>query len=186
MKEWTKEDRTEAFHEFLRGVMTRERREAMAEMLDRMGFFAAPASTRYHGSFAGGLFDHSLDVGKNLVFLTDRLDLRWQKPRSPFLVGLMHDLCKCDQYGQNPDGSWFMRKNITLSGHGDKSVILAQRVMEAAGLALTEEEILCIRWHMGGYDDAKQWPYVGTAIERYSTVLFTHTADMMASRVHNI
>lgn len=31
-------------------------------ILDDMGFFDAPASTKYHGNYAGGLFDHSLAV----------------------------------------------------------------------------------------------------------------------------
>ena len=31
------------------------------ESLDDLGFFTAPASTKYHGAFEGGLFDHSLE-----------------------------------------------------------------------------------------------------------------------------
>ena len=30
------------------------------DTLDYLGFFDAPASTKYHGAFEGGLFDHSL------------------------------------------------------------------------------------------------------------------------------
>ena len=63
-------------------------------------------------------------------------------------------------------------------GHGDKSVIIAQHL-----LPLTEEEVLCIRWHMGAYDDQKVWDNLGAAIEKYPNVLFTHTADMIASKV---
>ena len=51
---------------------------------------------------------------------------------------------------------------------------------------LTEEEMLCIRWHMGAYDESKNWNILGNAIEKYPNVLYTHTADMIASRVNGI
>ena len=38
---------------------------ATVEVLDYLtinGFFTAPASTKYHGNYEGGLFDHSLSV----------------------------------------------------------------------------------------------------------------------------
>ena len=54
-------------------------------------------------------------------------------------------------------------------------------------LRLTDEEIACIRWHMGAYErDTKMWEYYGRAIEKYPNVLFTHTADMIASKIIGI
>ena len=44
-------------------------------------------------------------------------------------------------------------------------------------------EMLCIRWHMGFADDKENWNCYGAAIEKYQNVLWTHTADMVASRV---
>ena len=53
-------------------------------------------------------------------------------------------------------------------------------------LSLTEEEeeMLCIRFHMGAYitDD---WDSFDRAIRKYQSVLFTHTADMYASKVQD-
>lgn len=154
-----------------------------AEELDELGFFTAPASTKYHGNYEGGLFDHSLEVATVLVELTKKLGLNWDRPESPYIVGMFHDLCKCDnyvwdietdQYKYNPD--------IIIPGHGDKSIIILQQY-----IALTDEEIACIRWHMGAYEtDTKMWNYYGRAIELYPNVLFTHTADMCASRIIGI
>ena len=45
------------------------------------------------------------------------------------------------------------------------------------------EELSCIRWHMGAFDDKENWNYYGAAIENYPNVLFTHTADMIAARI---
>jgi len=48
--------------------------------------------------------------------------------------------------------------------------------------SLTEEEILCIRYHMGAYN-CDDWEGYDKAIRKYPNVLFTHTADMYASKV---
>lgn len=177
----SKNDRIKAFSEIMSGGFQPVHCEHLAHLLDDMGFFDAPASTKYHGVFSGGLYEHSENVTLNLLNLTEKLGLEWGKPRSPYLIGMLHDLCKCDLYLKQPDGSFLYRENRPLTGHGDKSVILAQQIAD-----LTEEEVLCIRWHMGAYDDAKNWSAIGVAIERYPNVLYTHTADMIASRIHGI
>ena len=74
--------------------------EVKKDLLDK-GFFTAPASTKYHGNYEGGLFDHSYMVAHYLKKLTEECRLDWQNPRSPLLVGMFHDLCKMDNY-QHP------------------------------------------------------------------------------------
>ena len=150
------------------------------ETLVKLGFFTAPASTKYHGAYEGGLFDHSFATAKALVELTEKLGLSWQTVNSARIVGMYHDLCKCDNYDRDPETNMFRyNPNIIIPGHGDKSIIIAQKYIE-----LTDEEIACIRWHMGAYEtNTKLWNYYGKAIEKYPNVLFTHTADMIASRI---
>ena len=46
--------------------------ENQIRKLEDIGFFDAPASTIYHGAYAGGLFDHSYLVGKELQNMTER------------------------------------------------------------------------------------------------------------------
>lgn len=150
------------------------------EALDALGFFTAPASTKYHGAYEGGLFDHSLQVAKELVNLTEKLGLKWEDPKSPIVVGLFHDLCKCDNYIYDIETNGYKyNPDIIIPGHGEKSVILLQKYID-----LTDEEIACIRWHMGAYEkDPKMWEYFGRAVETYPNVLYTHTADMIASKI---
>lgn len=150
------------------------------EELDELGFFTAPASTKFHGAYEGGLFDHSLEVAKQLVNLTDKLGLKWQHRNSPFVVGMFHDLCKCDSYVWDIEREQYVfNPDIIIPGHGEKSVMLTQKLM-----LLSDEEIACIRWHMGAYEtDTKMWKYYGQAIEKYPNVLYTHTADMIASKI---
>lgn len=150
--------------------------------LESLGFFTAPASIKYHGAYEGGLFDHSLETAKALVELTEKLGLKWERPSSPYIVGMYHDLCKCDNYVQDESGKWIYNPNILIPGHGDKSVIMLSQY-----ISLTDEEIACIRWHMGAYEtDTKMWDYYGRAIEKYPNVLYTHTADMIASKIRGV
>ena len=148
--------------------------------LRKLGFFDAPASTKYHGAYNGGLFDHSFQVAKTLESLTHRLDLKWSRPESPYIVGMYHDLCKTDNYILDIEtNKYAYNPDIIIPGHGEKSVILAQKYIK-----LTDEEIACIRWHMEAYEtDTKLWNYYVKAIEKYPNVLFTHTADMMSSKI---
>lgn len=151
--------------------------------LDFLGFFEAPASTKYHGAYYGGLFDHSLEVTKALVELTDKLGLKWTRPESPYIVGMFHDICKCDLYCYDVETSGYTyNPHLIINGHGEKSVIMLQKMM-----MLTDEEIACIRWHMGAYEkDPKMWEYYGNAIAMYPNVLYTHTADMIASKIKGV
>lgn len=151
--------------------------------LEEIGFFTAPASTKYHGAYLGGLFDHSYQVAVELQKLTDKLGLTWERPESPFIVGMYHDLCKCDLYKFDiKTGKYIISDEIIDPDHGSKSIIVAQKYIK-----LTDEEIACIRWHMGAYEtDPKMWNYYGRAIEKYPNVLYTHTADMIASKIVGI
>lgn len=170
-------DRTRLFLELMGEALPAGECMDLQKQLASMGFFYAPASTKYHGNYEGGLFDHSFHVTKCLLSLTKRLELRWERKQSPYLVGMLHDLCKCDQYIRNNKGGYDYQTTL-LPGHGEKSVILAQRL-----LTLTEEEIYCIRFHMGAYEDKSVWDNYGAAISNYPNVLYTHTADMIASKI---
>lgn len=183
MNDLTKTERMGMFKDFMGKYLDSDILTPLLDDLNLIGFFTAPASTKYHGNYEGGLFDHSYEVAKSLVELTEKLDLKWGMERSPYVVGMFHDLCKCDQYKRNFDGTWGYNSNLTLTGHGDKSVIVAQHIFN---YHLTEEEILCIRWHMGAYDDKSVWNNLGAAIEMYPNVLWTHTADMIATRIKRV
>ena len=147
--------------------------------LVEIGFFEAPASTKYHGNYPGGLFDHSLMVAEELVRITNKLGIEWKRKRSPFIVGMYHDLCKCDSYEKNDDG-YVYSNHDSFPGHGAKSVMVLSTIHQ-----LTEEEVYCIRYHMGAYEK-EEWNYYDRAIRKYPNVLWTHTADMSASKIHNV
>jgi 23S rRNA maturation-related 3'-5' exoribonuclease YhaM len=155
--------------------------QEFADYLLKNGFYCAPASTKFHGNYAGGLFDHSFAVMNFLVELSAKNGLKWQRAESPFIVGMFHDLCKIDSYVPVMDGdeTGFMHNlNTFLKGHGDKSIILLSQ-----HITLTEEEVMCIRYHMGAFVEKDEWRDYTNAVHKYPNVLWTHHADMIASHV---
>lgn len=175
----------------------------MVDWLMSNRFFTAPASTKFHGNYKGGLLEHSASVMKFLVRLTEDNHLSWKDPRSPYIVGMFHDLCKIDQYIplyemvedltptplNDPQPMTFVKtlvgykynENTSLKGHGDKSVMLLSQFY-----TLTEEEIMCIRYHMGAFTDKEEWRDYTRAVNAYPNVLWTHHADMLASHVAGV
>lgn len=164
-------------------------KEDFLKWLAENGFFTAPASTKYHGTYEGGLFDHSFMVMNLLVELSAANGLKWKRPASPFLVGMFHDLCKIDQYRIDNSTPYTVGEptryeynpNTMYKGHGDKSIILLSQFT-----TLTDEETACIRYHMGAFTEKEEWRDYTRAVHAFPNVLWTHQADMLASHVVGI
>lgn len=196
------EERIKDFNELWRDFVPEEsdhlviKNSKLMDYLINDGFFTAPASTKYHGAYPGGLYDHCRCVFDRLNNLTHDNDLLWERDESPFIVGFFHDLCKVDQYKINEDIEQLRKEypeyakdiklgyeyntNTLLKGHGSKSVMILSQFIN-----LTEEEMLCIRYHMGPYEK-EEWAEYDMAIKKYQNVLWTHHADMLASKVDGI
>ena len=150
--------------------------------INALGYFDAPASTKYHLAYEGGLYEHSRNVADALMKFTTDNGLCWQRSQSPYIVGFFHDLCKADQYKFNKDlNCWEYNGKTLYKGHGDKSLMLLSSI-----LTLTDEEALCIRWHMGAFDEKENWNLYSNAIHKYPNVLWTHQADMYATHVMEV
>lgn len=160
--------------------------------LEENGYFTAPASHKFHGAYEGGLYDHSFTVAEILIDISKRNGLVWQNERSPAVIGLFHDICKVDIYKHKQQtfrtdegdfpmdiiDQWEYRNDTLLKGHGDKSVMILASLIQ-----LTEEEVMCIRYHMGAFTDKEEWNYYTRAVRKYPNVLWTHHADMAAAHI---
>lgn len=153
--------------------------DLLSQILDDTDFYYSPASTKYHGAYVGGLFDHSMNVACVLKHLTSiGVCSKWELQRSPGIVGLLHDFTKIGKYNREEDGTFkYNTKALSYGGHGSDSLIKILQV-----LALTPEEAMCIRYHMGAYEK-EGWDDFDQAIRAYPNALWTHTADMYASKV---
>ena len=179
----------------------REGMENVIERLEEQGFFKAPASTKFHLNYEGGLLEHSMnvcDMALELreVMIRKKEGLRDLLPKeSVIIAALFHDVCKADIYKpavkrqKNERGVWcdvpgydVDYSNFPL-GHGEKSVIwLLQN-----GLKLTADEIMAIRWHMTPWDLPFQSPEMkgnlNAARERCPLLAIIQAADGLASNI---
>ena len=157
--------------------------------LEFWGYFRAPASKGHHLAVPGGLVQHSINVTTRLVALTKALRLKWPRPESPYLVGMLHDVVKVRTYrvddtiarteGEPPKYKYVPS---VYGGHGAASVMMITSELQKS---LYPEEALAIRWHMGAFglagDELKEYD---AALDAFPDLLIaTHTADMLASRV---
>ena len=170
--------RSELLDEFLRD----KELQSVKDWIMRTNFLNAPASTKYHGAYAGGLFDHSIKVAATLVELSEKNNLKWLKDRSPILIGIAHDFCKYDCYLWDEETQMFVyNPELKDDRHGDKSVEILRLLVPD----LTEEEILCIRYHMGFTLPREDWDGYRESIRKYPNVLWTHQADMISAFIYN-
>ena len=63
----------------------------LLDWLEKEGYYEAPASMKHRNTYAGSLFDHSLQVTYDLIQLTEKLDLKWEREESPAVVGMLQD-----------------------------------------------------------------------------------------------
>lgn len=190
----------ERFENMLRETGRRGVEEVLAG-LSELGFYDAPASTRFHGSERGGLLRHSLNVyDEAMLIRAEQIKLcPWCEKRLPessiAIAALLHDVCKAEVYKETeknrkgPDGRWerYMGYVADYSafplGHGEKSVIRLLRW----GLELTDDEIIAMRWHMSGFDLAFQSPEArnnyGVATEVCPLLAVLKAADGLASHI---
>ena len=80
----------------------REGMENVVSNLERLRFFTAPASTKFHLSIPGGLMLHSWNVCNTALMLRDQMvlmkpELQEKLPvESVIIASLLHDVCKSD------------------------------------------------------------------------------------------
>ena len=61
----------------------------LLDWLEEVGYYTAPASMKHHASYEGSLFDHSLQVTHELIMLTDKLGLKWQRKESRLHISII-------------------------------------------------------------------------------------------------
>ena len=183
----------EQFLDIYKKNITRDGADKLLDFLEnKSDFFTAPASTRFHGAYEGGLLRHSLNVYECLVqyLARERVKDTYKlnvSDETAAIVALLHDVCKVNFYTvsyrnskNEQTGKWekvpYYSINDTLPyGHGEKSVYMVSGFMR-----LTREEAMAIRWHMGfsGIEDKNT---IGRALEKYPLAFALSIADMEAS-----
>lgn len=172
------------------------KREGSDKLLDylinKSDFFTAPASTRFHGAYDGGLAQHSLNVYNCFKAYLERDRVRElynlnASDETIAVCALLHDICKVNVYTRGTrnvkneeTGQWekvptFFFDDGLPYGHGEKSVYMITGFMR-----LTREEAFAIRYHMGfsGEENANN---VGKVFGMFPLAFALSTADMEAT-----
>lgn len=203
----------QAFISIARENISRPGIDRLLAYLDSTDFFTAPCSTKFHLNVKGGLCEHSLNVYKALLDLYSAYLIKDNAlPDSAFvlaydevlpktnnvddhsiietltIISLFHDLCKANYYKQEMKSvkvgnSWtqqpvYVTDDQLPLGHGEKSVILLEKFID-----LSAEEMLAIRWHMAGFDNAVkggEWS-LSTAMQKTKLVAALQLADQIAT-----
>lgn len=182
----------ERFQELYRTHIKREGADKLYDFLMSSSDFAtAPASTRFHGAYEGGLLEHSLNVYDCLVDYLDRARVKdtygmAYSQETIAIAALLHDVCKTGCYKKgtrnvkDSNGVWQTVPTYEFDdklpyGHGEKSVYIVSGYMK-----LTREEAFAIRYHMGfsSTDDARN---VSAAFEMFPLAFALSVADSEAT-----
>lgn len=179
--------------------------ERLINKLCSSDFFTAPASTKYHCNYAGGLCEHSLNVYQNLlkiVRLKNTLDECCYDSDTLKIVALLHDISKMNTYEKTSknekvyceDGDkydalgnfkwettlgWKTKENKFVYGsHEETSEFIIRQF-----IPLTIDESVAVLHHMGslGWDSAQD--NIALVYGQYSLSLMLHMADMMSTYV---
>lgn len=173
-------------------ITDREGKDELRDWLlsDECDFFTAPASTKYHGNYEGGLCEHSLDVYDMAVMLENtfaenirkqylvlnRPYHREQFMESLTIAALFHDLCKVNFYTTKTRGrSSFLavEEQLPYGGHGSKSVYILSKYLKD----IRDEEAIAINCHMGFSRSDDNSVSIGEAFHYSPLAWIIHTAD---------
>ena len=185
-------DNKARFIEIFKTKITREGSDKLLQFLlsPHSDFFTAPASSRFHSSYEGGLLDHSLNVYDCLMayMSSDKAkDLGFEySEESIAIVALLHDLCKVNVYKKgfrnvkDEKGVWqrvdtYEYDDQLPYGHGEKSVYMISPYM-----MLKREEAFAIRYHMG-YSSTEDQRNISAAFEMFPLAFALSVADSEAT-----
>ena len=168
-------------------------RDGIENLIDylenKSAFFTAPAASKFHNNFEGGLCEHSLNVYRNFKGLIEMKNVDLDE-KSIIITSLLHDLCKCNYYikeerNRKVDGVWETYLQWTTNKspaiplpHASRSIRLIRSYIP---LKFIEE--LIIFYHMGpfGGEDYEYKNMLQLANERYPATLLFYLADTMSS-----
>lgn len=175
----------------------------LLDKLENSDFYFAPASTKYHNAYKGGLCEHCLNVFNNLKALVKfkNLDSQYSE-ESLIIVALLHDFSKMNIYEEVFKNKKFYHPNGKKEDEGGKydwQAIAAFQTKDAENcflygnheytsdfmircfIPLSCEESVAITHHMGGkgFDSAQD--NITAIYNRYPLASLLHIADMLST-----
>lgn len=174
--------------------------------LEGSDFFYAPASTKYHNSYEGGLCDHSLNVYYNLKSLVRNKHLEDRISEDSIIIcGLLHDISKMNlyeksiknekvysEYGTKHDNmgnfDWVAKETYKIKDVHDRFLYgnheETSEYMVRTYIPLKLEESIAILNHHGSTSyDCVPIESIAPKFEKYPLAALLHVADMISTYV---
>lgn len=180
--------------------------ELLVKQLQESDFFEAPASTRFHAAYPGGLCDHSLNVFFNLKRMVENKGLTETYDETTLIiVALLHDFSKMNFYEPSAQNKKVYSETGTKKdelGNFDWVSIRGYKVRESSNrfifashgqtaeymvrrfIPLTCEESVAIINHMGGFDsNTSVGDNLTDIYNRYPLAALLHAADFISTYI---
>lgn len=199
------EENKKTFIELVKSIQRPGHIDKLLEKLESSDFYIAPASSKYHAAYKGGLVDHSLNVYYNLCSLIKNKHIEDYDEDAIKIVALFHDISKMNYYepyymnkkvykdnGTKSDNlgrfEWesveaYKTKDaedrFILGNHAENSAYMISKYLN-----LHAEEYSAILNHMGSCDNHMFYgDNYATAFGRYKLAALLHVADMISTFV---
>lgn len=191
------EENYNTFIKFLTDNVKRDGLDKLIKYLNNSDIKTAPASTKYHNAFEGGLVLHCLNVYDRLLKIMNTIYPNNSCPYSTetlTLVALLHDISKVNLYEitfrnvKDESGNWTKipvyqvkdaKHRFIYGSHAMNSVYMIKTF-----LPLSYEEEMAILYHMGGFDlteDTISIKNIANAFVKSPLALLLHQADQQAT-----
>ncbi|MBQ6632025.1 MAG: HD domain-containing protein [Romboutsia sp.] len=177
--------------------------EGLIHKLEESDFFEAPASSKFHNCFSGGLADHSLNVYYNLKRLVEIKHLETTIPKDSIIIcGLLHDMSKINYYEKTvknkkiytESGSkwdnlgtydWVSEEGWSVKSEKDRFIYgnheETSEFMVRQYIPLKVSESVAILNHHGGKGHDSTGINISGIYHRYPLANLLHVADMIAT-----
>ena len=170
--------------------------EGLITWLEAGDFFYAPATTRYHGSYPGGLCEHSLNVYYVLRKLASEFAGKFAgatgySEDTLKAVGLLHELGKVGYFEtfsrnvKNDDtGKWEQRQEYRVRDPKDRDTIGGKTLNAFLAISryipLSAEEMAAIINQYAGMDKSENTEDLYSVLGKYPLVTLLHSADLIS------
>jgi 3'-5' exoribonuclease len=161
------------------------RREKLIQMFEDLWprFSACPASTKYHGSYKGGLVDHTVQVVRISIILYNYYKETRELSHSIesfIFCALVHDIGKIgtrfhDLYLFNEEKIEYNTKEAKIDHE-----LLSLFWLSFYGITVSEDEMAAIYHHAGPYVDAYK------KVTETELMMILHSADNLTAKVGKI
>ena len=194
----------EDFINLIRSIKRDFNKEKLIDWLEnKSDFFTAPASTKYHSSYEGGLCEHSLNVYYALRYLNcgympELCQIEEESKQGVHkykydedtlkIVGLLHDISKANYYEKyqrnvkDKDGNWIqveeykVKEDRFIYGSDEQTADF----MVSTFIPLTTDEHIAILHKTGGRAFDSTQTSIPTIFENCELAVLLNCADLLS------